>query len=83
MAKLRGAAEHSDPLSGLSDQERVLLDLLGEGLTNKQIPARIFLAEKTVKDYVSRLLAKLGMERRAQAAVFISKFDQSRRRPEE
>ena len=83
MAKLRGGAEHSDPLSGLSDQERVLLDLLGEGLTNKQIAARMFLAEKTVKNYVSRLLAKLGMERRTQAAVFISKLDQSRRRPEE
>ena len=58
MAKLRGAAERSDPLSGLTDQERVLLDLLGEGLTNKQIAARMFLAEKTVKNYVSRLLAK-------------------------
>ena len=83
MAKLRGAAEHSGPLSGLSDQERVLLDLIGEGLTNKQIAARMFLAEKTVKNYVSRLLAKLGMERRTQAAVFISKLDQSRRHPEE
>jgi len=83
MAKLRGAAEQSDPLSGLSDQERVLLDLLGEGLTNKQIAARMFLAEKTVKNYVSRLLAKLGMERRTQAAVFISKLDQSHRRTEE
>jgi len=81
MAKLRGGAERSDPLSGLSDQERVLLDLLGEGLTNKQIAARMFLAEKTVKNYVSRLLAKLGMERRTQAAVFISKLDQSHRRP--
>ena len=83
MAKLRGGAERSDPLSGLSDQERVLLDLLGEGLTNKQIAARMFLAEKTIKNYVSRLLAKLGMERRTQAAVFISKLDQSQRRPEE
>ncbi len=83
MAKLRGAAEHSGPLSGLSDQERVLLDLLGEGLTNKQIAARMFLVEKTVKNYVSRLLAKLGMERRTQAAVFISKLDQSRRHTEE
>jgi DNA-binding NarL/FixJ family response regulator len=80
MSKLRGAAEQSDPSSGLSDQERVLLDLLGEGLTNKQIAARMFLAEKTVKNYVSRLLAKLGMERRTQAAVFISKLEQSRRR---
>jgi DNA-binding NarL/FixJ family response regulator len=83
MAKLRGAAEHSDPLSGLSDQERVLLDLLGEGLTNKQIAARMFLAEKTVKNYVSRLLAKLGMERRTQAAVFVSKLERSHRPDEE
>lgn len=79
MAKLRGAAERRDPLSGLSDQERRLLALLGEGLTNKQIAARMFLAEKTVKNYVSRLLAKLGMERRTQAAVFASKLDQERR----
>ena len=48
------------------------MDLIGEGLTNKQIAARMFLAEKTLKNYVSRLLAKLGMERRTQAAVFIS-----------
>lgn len=80
MAKLRGAAERTDPLSGLTEQERVLLGLLGEGLTNKQIAARMFLAEKTVKNYVSRLLAKLGMERRTQAAVFVSKLDQQRRR---
>ncbi|GAA2425044.1 hypoxia response regulator transcription factor DosR/DevR [Mycolicibacterium llatzerense] len=79
MAKLRNAAERSDPLSGLTDQERVLLDLLGEGLTNKQIAARMFLAEKTVKNYVSRLLAKLGMERRTQAAVFVSKLDRPQR----
>lgn len=82
MAKLRGATETPDPLSGLTDQERTLLGLLGEGLTNKQIAARMFLAEKTVKNYVSRLLAKLGMERRTQAAVFASKLDQQRRRPE-
>ncbi|HEX9176348.1 MAG TPA: response regulator transcription factor [Mycobacterium sp.] len=74
MAKLRGAAERSDPLSGLTAQERTLLGLLGEGLTNKQIAARMFLAEKTVKNYVSRLLAKLGMERRTQAAVFATKL---------
>ena len=80
MARLRGAAERADPLSGLTDQERALLGLLGEGLTNKQIAARMFLAEKTVKNYVSRLLAKLGMERRTQAAVFISKLEQQHRR---
>lgn len=78
MAKLREAANHSDPLNGLSDQEKVLLELVGEGLTNRQIAQRMFLAERTVKNYVSRLLTKLGMERRTQAAVFISRLDQSR-----
>ena len=79
MAKLRGNAERTDPLLGLTDQERTLLGLLSEGLTNKQIAARMFLAEKTVKNYVSRLLAKLGMERRTQAAVFASKLDTTNR----
>ena len=69
MAKTAGRGRALRPVVGLSQQERVLLDLLGEGLTNKQIAARMFLAEKTVKNYVSRLLAKLGMERRTQAAV--------------
>ncbi|BBY37270.1 DNA-binding response regulator [Mycobacterium mantenii] len=75
MARLRGAPEHRDPLSGLTERERTLLSLLGEGLTNRQIAARMFLAEKTVKNYVSRLLTKLGMERRTQAAVFASTLD--------
>lgn len=78
MAKLRGAAEKQDPLSGLTDQERTLLGLLSEGLTNKQIADRMFLAEKTVKNYVSRLLAKLGMELRTQAAVFATELKRSR-----
>src|SRR5271156_2925606 len=81
MSKLRGAAEREDPLSGLTEQERTLLGLLSEGLTNRQIAARMFLAEKTVKNYVSRLLAKLGMERRTQAAVFGSKLDIADRSP--
>ena len=76
MAKLRGAAQYKDPLSGLTERERTLLGLLSEGLTNRQIAARMFLAEKTVKNYVSRLLAKLGMERRTQAAVFASRLNQ-------
>jgi two-component system response regulator DevR len=75
MAKLRGGTEKKDPLAALTDQERTLLGLLGEGLTNRQIADRMFLAEKTVKNYVSRLLAKLGMERRTQAAVFASRLD--------
>jgi two-component system, NarL family, response regulator DevR len=77
MAKLRGATESHDPLSGLTEQERTLLGLLSEGLTNKQIADRMFLAEKTVKNYVSRLLAKLGMERRTQAAVFATQLRRS------
>lgn len=81
MAKLRGNAQPPDPLSGLTERERTLLGLLSEGLTNKQIAARMFLAEKTVKNYVSRLLAKLGMERRTQAAVFASKLDQRSTKP--
>ncbi|MBS4729323.1 response regulator transcription factor [Mycobacterium sp. SM1] len=79
MARLRGTARHTDPLLGLTEQERTLLGLLSEGLTNKQIAARMFLAEKTVKNYVSRLLAKLGMERRTQAAVFASKLNTAHR----
>ncbi len=78
MAKLRGGAEREDPLSGLTDQERKLLALLSEGLTNKQIADRMFLAEKTVKNYVSRLLSKLGMERRTQAAVFATELKRTR-----
>lgn len=78
MAKLRGDTAHqTDPLSGLSQQERTLLALLAEGLTNKQIADRMFLAEKTVKNYVSRLLSKLGMQRRTQAAVFAAKLERS------
>lgn len=51
-----------------------MLDLIGEGLTNRQIAERMFLAEKTVKNYVSHLLAKLGMQRRTQAAVLASQL---------
>ncbi|MGW0041937.1 response regulator transcription factor [Rhodococcus sp. NPDC003348] len=76
MSKLRASeAEDTGPFSGLSDQERTLLELLGEGLTNRQIAARMFLAEKTVKNYVSRLLTKLGVERRTQAAVLAAKVE--------
>ncbi|WP_062992214.1 response regulator [Nocardia anaemiae] len=77
MAKLRAEAEaKTGPLASLTDQERTLLSLLGEGLTNRQIASRMFLAEKTVKNYVSRLLTKLGVERRTQAAVLASKLNQ-------
>jgi len=62
-----------DPLAGLTEQERRILELIGEGLTNRQIGERMFLAEKTVKNYVSALFAKLGMERRTQAAAYAAR----------
>jgi two-component system response regulator DevR len=74
MARLRASVDKPGPLAKLTEQERVLLDLLGEGLTNRQVAERMFLAEKTVKNYVSRLLAKLGMERRTQAAVLATEL---------
>ncbi|GAA2496604.1 response regulator transcription factor [Streptomyces thermolineatus] len=78
MARLRGAeaAEPEpgpDTLPDLTGREREILALIGEGLTNRQIGERLFLAEKTVKNHISRLLAKLGVERRVQAAVIASR----------
>jgi DNA-binding NarL/FixJ family response regulator len=72
--RIRRERESGDPLRMLTEQERTVLDLIGEGLTNKQIANKMFLAEKTVKNYVSHLLAKLGLERRTQAAVLASKL---------
>ena len=74
MRRMRDEAERSDPLSGLTEQERKILELIGEGLTNRQIGERMFLAEKTVKNYVSALFAKLGMERRPQAAAYVARL---------
>jgi DNA-binding NarL/FixJ family response regulator len=71
--RLREGPKQDKALAGLTDQERRVLELIGEGLTNRAIGERLFLAEKTVKNYVSSLLAKLGLERRTQAAVFASK----------
>ncbi|AHH96584.1 response regulator transcription factor [Kutzneria viridogrisea] len=74
LGRLRREREHTDPLRELSEQERAVLDLVGEGLTNRQIAERMFLAEKTVKNYVSHMLAKLGMQRRTQAAVLATEL---------
>jgi len=82
MQRLREQATATDPLSGLSEQERKVLELIGEGLTNRQIGERMFLAEKTVKNYVSNLLAKLGMERRTEAAVFAARLEKPNRAEE-
>jgi two-component system response regulator DevR len=79
MAKLRAAAKSTGPLGGLNERERALLDLIGEGLTNRQISQRMYLAEKTVKNYVSRLLTKLGLESRTQAAILATKIHDTRR----
>ena len=68
-----GPAEHEE-LASLTEQERKILALIAEGLTNRQIGERLFLAEKTVKNYVSSILSKLGLERRTQAAVLASKL---------
>ena len=69
MTNLREGVGRQDKLAGLTEREREVLDLIADGLTNRQIGERLFLAEKTVKNYVSSLLAKLGLERRTQAAV--------------
>ncbi|MCP3799636.1 response regulator transcription factor [Allokutzneria sp. A3M-2-11 16] len=69
----REAAEPADELAALTDQERKVLELIGEGMSNREIAERLFLAEKTVKNYVTSVLAKLRMQRRTQAAAWIAK----------
>lgn len=71
--RIRNAPAPKDPLAELTGQERKILALIGQGMTNRQIAAEMFLAEKTVKNYVSQLLAKLGLQRRTQAAVLAEK----------
>ncbi len=65
--------EEPDELAALTERERKVLELIGEGLTNRQIAERLFLAEKTVKNYVTSVLAKLGFERRTQAAAWVAR----------
>jgi len=69
----------ADPLAALSTQERRILEFIAEGMTNRQIGAEMFLAEKTVKNYVSHLLAKLGMQRRTEAAAYAATLAERRR----
>jgi two-component system response regulator DevR len=76
LTRLREGPASDPALDQLTQQERRILALIAEGLTNRQIGERLFLAEKTVKNYVSSLLAKLGMERRTQAAVYASHLEQ-------
>jgi two-component system response regulator DevR len=74
LERVRKGPEVNEELAALTDQERKILALIAEGLTNRQIGERLFLAEKTVKNYVSSILAKLGLERRTQAAVLAAKL---------
>ena len=76
LARLRAPASH-DALEVLSEQERKVLALVGEGLTNREIGVRMHLAEKTVKNYVSNVLSKLGMQRRTQVAVLATELKQA------
>ena len=74
MQRLRERTSGPDPISALSGQEKRVLDLISEGMTNRQIAEHMFLSEKTAKNYVSSLLGKLGMQRRSQAAAFAARL---------
>jgi two-component system response regulator DevR len=80
--RLRNGTNEDPRLAGLSGQERRILELLADGMTNRQIAAEMFLAEKTVKNYVSNLLTKMGMSRRTEAAVYAARqSERLNRRP--
>jgi two-component system response regulator DevR len=76
LARLRQGPREDERLAALTPQERRVLDLIAEGRTNRQIAAAMFLAEKTIKNYVSNLLTKLGMQRRTQAASYAARLDE-------
>ncbi len=78
LERLRKGPKEDELLAQLSPQERNILNLIADGLTNRQIAEQIHLAEKTVKNYVSNLLSKLGMERRTQAAVYAARLTEQR-----
>lgn len=80
LERLRTGNHEDEKLEGLTDQERKILDLLAEGLTNREIADRMFLAEKTVKNYVSNLLTKMGMQRRTEAAVYAARLSERHKR---
>jgi DNA-binding NarL/FixJ family response regulator len=73
-SRLRKGSSVYSMLEDLTDQETRVLEFIGEGMSNRQIAEAMFLAEKTIKNYVSSVLAKLGMERRSQAAAFIARL---------
>ena len=79
--RLRKGTEEDERIKHLTDQERRILGFLADGMTNRQIADEMFLAEKTVKNYVSNLLAKMGMQRRTEAAVYAARREERRKRP--
>jgi len=79
LERLRAPQVPDDDLATLTEQERRILDLIAEGLTNRQIGERMFLAEKTVKNYVSNVLMKLGMSRRSEAAAYAARLAERHR----
>ena len=74
LERIRNGVEQPRELKTLTEQERRILEYVAEGLTNREIAGKMFLAEKTVKNYVSSVLAKLGLERRTQAAVLATRL---------
>ena len=80
LERIRTGSQEDERIAQLTDQELKIFELIGEGLTNRQIAERVHLAEKTVKNYVSNLLMKLGMERRTEAAAYAARLDERRRR---
>ncbi|WP_307781170.1 response regulator transcription factor [Rhabdothermincola sediminis] len=78
--RLRNGSVGDERVEALTDQERRILDLLAEGLTNREIADRMYLAEKTVKNYVSNLLSKMGMQRRTEAAVYAARLAERQRK---
>ncbi|WP_424186075.1 response regulator [Actinokineospora sp. G85] len=79
LERLRSGQAEDPRYTSLSPQERKILDLIAEGMTNRQIAGSLYLAEKTVKNYVSTLLHKLGFDRRTEAAVYATRLQNSRR----
>ncbi|HEX6444596.1 MAG TPA: response regulator transcription factor [Streptosporangiales bacterium] len=80
LERLRADADRKDPLGSLTGQERQVLELIGEGYTNRQIGKQLFLAEKTVKNYISSIFLKLGLQRRTQAAILATQMRIERER---
>jgi two-component system, NarL family, response regulator DevR len=78
LTRLRSGPQQDPRLAGLTGQERRILDCIAEGMSNREIADHLSLAEKTVKNYVTSVLAKLGMQRRTQAAVFAARIDEKR-----